>query len=38
MEAYYVEDEQALINKISEFVKDGDTVSVGGSMTLLKQG
>lgn len=38
MEAYYVEDEKALIQKISEFVKDEDTVAVGGSMTLFETG
>lgn len=38
MEAYYVEDEAGVIKKISEFVKEGDTVSVGGSQTLFETG
>lgn len=38
MEAFYVENEEELIEKISEFVKEGDTVSVGGSMTLFETG
>jgi L-lactate utilization protein LutB len=38
MEGYYVPDENALIEKISEFVKEGDTISVGGSMTLFETG
>ncbi len=38
MEAYYVPDEKAVIEKISEFVKEGDTISVGGSMTLFETG
>lgn len=38
MEAFYVENEEELIKKISEFVKEGDTVSVGGSMTLFETG
>jgi Uncharacterized conserved protein containing a ferredoxin-like domain len=38
IEAYFVEDNNALIEKISEFVKTGDTVSVGGSMTLFETG
>ncbi len=38
MEAYFVKDEKALIGKINEFVKDGETVSVGGSMTLFETG
>lgn len=38
MEAYFVEDEKALIEKIGEFLKEGDTVAVGGSMTLFETG
>ena len=38
MEAYYVQDENELIKKISEFTKEGETVAVGGSMTLFETG
>lgn len=38
IEAYFVEDNNVLIEKVSEFVKAGDTVSVGGSMTLFETG
>jgi len=38
IESYFVEDNSALIEKISKFVKEGDTVSVGGSMTLFETG
>lgn len=38
MDAYFAQDEKALVEKISEFVTDGDTVSVGGSMTLFETG
>lgn len=38
MDAYFVEDNNALIEKISELVREGDTVSVGGSMTLFETG
>lgn len=38
IEAYFVEDNSELIEKISELVKEGDTVSVGGSMTLFETG
>lgn len=38
MEAYYVEDENYLIKKICELINEGDTVSVGGSMTLFETG
>lgn len=38
IEAYFVEDEKSLIEKISGFVTEGDTVSVGGSMTLFETG
>jgi L-lactate utilization protein LutB len=38
MEACYVENKEALIEKIKEFVKHGDMVAVGGSMTLFETG
>jgi hypothetical protein len=38
MEAYYAEDEKEVIAKISEIVKEGETVAVGGSMTLFETG
>lgn len=38
MEGVYVNDEKALIEKIGTLVKDGETVSVGGSMTLFETG
>lgn len=38
MEAYYVKDEVELLKKLDVFLKSGDTVSVGGSMTLFETG
>ncbi|QEK11419.1 lactate utilization protein [Crassaminicella thermophila] len=38
MEAYYVKDENELHKKICELINEGDTVSVGGSMTLFETG
>lgn len=38
MEAFYVEDEAAVIEKIKELVAEGSTVSVGGSMSLFEAG
>lgn len=38
MEGYFVPDEKALLEKIKEFIQPGDTVSVGGSMTLFETG
>lgn len=38
IESYFVNDEKALIEKLGEFVKEEDTVSVGGSMTLFETG
>ncbi|MFA9398534.1 MAG: lactate utilization protein [Clostridiaceae bacterium] len=38
MNGYFVQDEKALISKIDEIVKDGETVAVGGSMTLFETG
>lgn len=35
---YFVQDEAEAIEKINEIVKDGSTVSVGGSMTLFQTG
>lgn len=36
MEAYYVQDEKELMEKIKDFIKEGDTVAVGGSQTLFE--
>lgn len=38
MDAYFVKDKNGLINKISEILEEGNTVSVGGSMTLFETG
>lgn len=38
IEAYYVEDEKELINKLETLVSEGETVAVGGSMTLFEIG
>lgn len=38
MDAFYVKDEQALLKLIGEVINDGDTVAVGGSMTLFETG
>lgn len=38
MEGYYVEDIETLISTIENMLKNGDTVSVGGSMTLFETG
>jgi L-lactate utilization protein LutB len=38
MEAYYVHDEKELLKKITELTKEGETVAVGGSMTLFETG
>lgn len=38
MEAFYVQDEKELLGKISELTNEGDTVAVGGSMTLFETG
>lgn len=38
MEAYYVENKEALIEKIKEIINHGDMVAVGGSMTLFETG
>lgn len=36
MEGFFVNDEKELQKKISEFINDGDTVTVGGSMSLFE--
>lgn len=38
MNGYFVEDEKEAIKKIEELLTEGDTVSVGGSMTLFETG
>ena len=38
MEAYYVESNKDLIDKVRELVHDGEIVAVGGSMTLFDTG
>lgn len=38
MNGYFVEDEKAAVEKVKELIKEGDTVSVGGSMTLFETG
>jgi L-lactate utilization protein LutB len=38
MDGYYVRDEKELFAKIKELTSEGDTVSVGGSMTLFETG
>jgi L-lactate utilization protein LutB len=38
MEAFYVEDETKVVEKVAELINEGDTVSVGGSMTLFETG
>ncbi|TCO68995.1 lactate utilization protein [Marinisporobacter balticus] len=38
MDAFYVADEKGLLQKIGELINKGDTVSVGGSMTLFETG
>lgn len=38
IEGYYVQDKKQLTEKIKSFLKKGDTVAVGGSMTLFETG
>lgn len=38
MEAYLVKDEKDLMEKLKSLIKEGSTVSVGGSMTLFETG
>ncbi len=38
MKGYFVQNEEEVIKKIDEIINEGDTVSVGGSMTLFETG
>ncbi|MHC6179483.1 lactate utilization protein [Clostridium sp. JNZ X4-2] len=38
MEAYFADSRKEVIDKLSEILKEGDTVSVGGSMSLFETG
>lgn len=38
MEAYFVKNEEELLDKVKEIVNEGETVAVGGSMTLFETG
>ncbi|WP_416176312.1 lactate utilization protein [Clostridium sp.] len=38
MEGFLVNDEKELLEKLKSLIKEGDTVSVGGSMTLFETG
>ncbi len=38
MNGYYVQTEEEALKKIEELISEGDTVSVGGSMTLFETG
>ncbi|SHJ72637.1 lactate utilization protein [Paramaledivibacter caminithermalis] len=38
MKGYFVQNEEELLGKIQGLIKEGDTVSVGGSMTLFETG
>ena len=38
MEAFYVEKETAVLEKVQELISEGNTVAVGGSMTLFETG
>ncbi len=38
MNAYFVSNNEEVLNKIGELINEGDTVSVGGSMTLFETG
>ncbi|WP_242851348.1 LUD domain-containing protein [Clostridium sp. DMHC 10] len=38
MEAYFVKDEEEMMDKVKEIVTEGETVAVGGSMTLFETG
>lgn len=38
MKGYFVQNEEETINKIEELIKEEDTVTVGGSMTLFETG
>ena len=38
MNGYFVQKEEEAVKKVEELIKEGDTVSVGGSMTLFETG
>lgn len=38
MEAYFVKNEEEVLSKVKEFINEGETVAVGGSMTLFETG
>lgn len=38
MDAFFVEDEAELLDKVKSLVKENDTIAVGGSMTLFDTG
>ena len=38
MQVHYVERKEDIVSKVSELLKDGDTVAVGGSYTLSESG
>lgn len=38
MNGYFVQNEEEAVKKVEELIKEGDTVSVGGSMTLFETG
>lgn len=38
MSAYFVRNQEELISKVASFMQEGETVSVGGSMTLFETG
>lgn len=38
MKGYFVQNEEEAVKKVEELIKEGDTVSVGGSMTLFETG
>ena len=38
MDAYYVQNSAEMLQKVGELLQDGNTVSVGGSMTLFETG
>lgn len=38
MEAYFVKNEEEVLDKVKELVNEGETVAVGGSMTLFETG
>lgn len=38
MKGYFVQNEEEAVTKVEELIKEGDTVSVGGSMTLFETG